>query len=207
MSEFTEDLLKLNIDELVYKMREEAKADNIPTVMDGTFNLLLTYVGAKQPERILEIGAAYGVSGIAMLKLSPKAKLTTIEKAPERADIARNNFKRAGVLDRVNLFEGDASEIVPMLEGKFDFIFLDGPKGHYYEYLPYLMKLLDVGGILFADDVLFWGYIEEEKLRNRKHSTIYKSLRDFLNAVSADERLITTVIEIDDGISVSLRIK
>lgn len=207
MSEFIKKLNKLNANEIVLQMRNFARENNIPTVRDATLNLLLTLVGTKNPKRILEIGTAYGCSGVAMLLQCPTAKLITIEKDLDCADISRSNFKSANLFDRVELFEGDASEIIPMMEGKFDFIFLDGPKGHYYEYLPYLINLLNVGGILFADDVLFWGYIESDKLTNRKHSTIYKSLRDYLNSVTTDERLLTTVLEIEDGVSISYRIK
>ena len=113
----------------------------------------------EKPKKILEIGVNLGLSGIAMLISEPNASLSGIEIDEEKIKLAKNNYKKFGVFDRAKIFQGDASEIIPVLTGEYDFIFLDGPKGHYYEYLPNLLSVLSVGGTLFADNVLFRGYI------------------------------------------------
>lgn len=206
MSDYLKELNSGQLPKVIEDMRNDAKKENVPTVRNATLNMLVTLIIAKQPKKILEIGTAYGCSGAAMLFFSKDAELTTIEKNDECVEKAKENFKKAGVYDRVNLFTGNANEIVPMLGGKYDFVFLDGPKGHYAEYLPYVTELLERGGILFADDVMFWGYVDSDEIK-RKHATIYRSLREYLDKVSKDDRLITAVISDEDGFSVSVKVK
>lgn len=206
MSEYLKELNSRQLPEIIEEMRKEAQRENIPTVRNATLNMLLTLVSLKKPARILEIGTAYGCSGVAMLTFAKNAFLTTIEKDEKAMETAKENFKKAGVYDRAEFFSGDASEIIPMLGGKYDFVFLDGPKGHYAEYLPYLTDLTSSGGILFADDVMFWGYVDSDEIK-KKHATIYRSLREYLDKISKDERLLTTVIGDEDGFSVSLKVK
>ena len=115
--------------------------------------------------------------------------------------VMKENYKRFGVDSRAKIFTGDASAIIPVLTGKYDLIFLDGPKGHYYEYLPYLKDALNVGGVLFADDVAFHGYIKGDA--PRKHSTIKRSIENYLSAVTRDKDFLTRVYDTEDGFCVS----
>ena len=101
-----------------------------------------------------------------------------------RMQYLKENYKKFGVDTRAKMLIGDASEIIPMLSGEYDFIFLDGPKGHYGEYLPYLKNLLSKKGILFADNVLFFGYVANGKKPPHKHATIINSLRKYLKEVT-----------------------
>ena len=186
-------------------MRENAYGEHIPVLFEQTERLLDVLVRTKNPKSILEIGTAIGFSGILMLKAAENAHLNTIEFDPETAETARNNFRRYGVWDRVNLFEGDAREIVPMLTGEYDFIFMDGPKGQYIEFLPYLKKLLVRGGVMVCDNVLYKGYVENIPEKRHKHITIARNLRHFLEAISDDEELSTVTLNIGDGVSVSVK--
>ncbi len=185
--------------------RAEAKSRGEPILRDETLKTLLKIAKDKTPSLILEIGTNVGLTGVALLFSLPKAKLTSIEIDEELADEAEENYRTFGVKNRARIIRGDASEIIPKLTGKYDLIFLDGPKGHYLEYLPYLKDLLNIGGILFADDVSFHGYIVGNA--PRKHSTIKKSIEGYLAAVGKDECLKTTIYDIEDGICVSEKIK
>jgi len=109
--------------------------------------------------------------------------------------------------DRAKIFQGDASEIIPILTGEYDFIFLDGPKGHYYEYLPHLLSILKVGGVLFADNVLFRGYVGDKVKTPHRFNTTKHSMENYLNAITTNENLSTTIMDIEDGISITKRIK
>ena len=205
MSDYLDNLQTLNIDERILEMRRKARENDVPIIRDKSFSLLLSLVRSKAPKKILEIGTAYGCSSLAMLLESRDAHLTTIEIDEESIVKAKQNFKEFGFENRITLHQGSASDIVPILSGKYDFIFLDGPKGHYYEYLPYLIDLLNEKGILFADNVLFMGLIDGRKEVPRRHNTIYNSLRNFLQSLSKDERFLTTVLDIEDGVSISVR--
>ena len=150
---YTASLVQLNIDETLAKKRSEALENGIPVADDETLQFLLLTLQMSQPKKILEIGTAVGLSGVAMLQQLPTAKLTTMELDEERYQEAKKNFKEFGVEDRVTAHLGDAAEILAMMDGEYDFIFLDGPKAQYEKYLFDIKRLLTKGGVLFADDV------------------------------------------------------
>ena len=184
-------------------MRKSAKERGEPVLRDKSFELLIKTVGEKNPASILEIGVNEGLSGIAMLLTAKGARLTGIEIDEEKASKARENYRAFGVEERTKIFLGDSSEIIPLLSGKYDFIFLDGPKGHYGEYSENLIALLNSGGVLFADNVLYRGYVGKDKKAPHRHATIKHSIERFLDKVTNDKRLKTTVYEIEDGVSVT----
>lgn len=123
------------------------------------------------------------------------------------ASIARENFKQFGVLERVNLFVGDARQMVGYLSGCYDFIFLDGPKGQYKAFLPYLTDLLTVGGTLFCDNVLYKGLVECVPDNPRhKHITVARNMRAFLDEITTSDRYSTTLHRVGDGVTVSVKL-
>ena len=125
---YTASLVKLNIDERLKEKRQQALAREIPVADDETLQFLLVTLETKRPVRILEIGTAVGLSGVAMLQTCENATLTTIELEEERYVEAKENFAFFGVDKRVTAYLGDAGEILAMMDGKYDFVFLDGPK-------------------------------------------------------------------------------
>ncbi len=187
-------------------MRKIASADGEPILREKSFEILLDIIEKKQPKRILEIGVNRGLSGIAMLLKSKNAKLSGIEIDEEKIKIAKENYREFDLLDRAKIFQGDASEIIPILTGSYDFIFLDGPKGHYFEYLPNLLSILEVGGVLFADNVLFRGYVGENKKAPHRFNTTKRSMENFIKAITIDKALKSQIIDIEDGISITEKI-
>ncbi len=189
--------------ERIKTLREKAKANGNPILRDESFELLLATVKKRNPARILEIGVNVGLSGIAMLLTCPTANLTGIEIDDDCVAQATANYKSFGVENRAKIFRGDAGEIIPILTGEYDFIFLDGPKGHYFEYLPHLLSVLSKGGILFADNVLFRGYVEGKVKTPHRHLTIKRSMEKFLDKITTDKSLNTTLYFMEDGVSVT----
>ena len=191
----------------IIRLREQAKAAGEPVLRDKSFELLLSIVREKQPKKILEIGTNRGLSGIAMLLNSKVSYLTGIEIDEEKIAIAKENYKNFGVSDRAKIFQGDASEIIPVLTGEYDLIFLDGPKGHYYEYLPHLLSVLTVGGVLFADNVLFRGYVGDRVKTPHRFNTTKRSMENYLNAVTNSKDLKTQIVDIEDGVSITEKLR
>lgn len=189
--------------EQIKLLREKAKSEGEPVLRDESFELLLKTIKEKRPKRILEIGVNVGLSGIAMLLTSDKSTLSGIEIDEEKASVAKENYKKFGVFDRAKIFLGDAGEIIPVLTGKYDFIFLDGPKGHYYEFLLNLLPLLNKGGILFADNVLFRGYVLGKVKTPHRFNTTKHSMEKFLKKITEDEGLKTTIYDMEDGVSIT----
>ena len=189
-------------------MEKFARERYIPVMLDDTKELLFNTVKERQPRRILEIGTAIGYSGIVMLSASERATLNTVELDEQTANMARANFAEFGLSHRVNVFVGDAREIVPQLTGSYDFIFLDGPKGQYETFFPYLTDLLEVGGTLVCDNVLYKGLVEHVPENKRhKHITVARNMRAFLEDVTTNERYSTKLYRIGDGVTISTKIR
>ncbi len=201
---YTASLVKLNIDERIIARRAEALSCGIPVADDETLNFLLLTLRMAKPMRILEIGTAVGLSAVSMLYECPFARLTTIELEEERYLEAKKNFADFGVSDRINAHLGDAGEILAMMDGEFDFVFLDGPKAQYEKYLFDLKRLMKQGAILFADDVLLYGWVSGEEPTPQKRHSIVDKIRSYLDVVTADKDFITSVLNVGDGVALSV---
>ena len=201
---YTASLVKLNIDERIIARRAEALSRGIPVADDETLNFLLLTLRMAKPLRILEIGTAVGLSAVSMLYECPSARLTTIELEEERYLEAKKNFADFGVSDRINAHLGDAGEILAMMDGEFDFVFLDGPKAQYEKYLFDLKRLMKQGAILFADDVLLYGWVSGEEPTPQKRHSIVDKIRSYLDVVTADKDFITSVLNVGDGVALSV---
>ena len=205
--EYTASLVKLHIDEKLSLLRKNALERGIPVADDETLQFLLLTLLAKNPENILEIGTAVGLSGVAMLSALPNAKLTTMELEEDRYLEAKENFKNFGFEKRVNAYLGDAGEILSMMDGQFDFVFLDGPKAQYEKYLFDLKRLMKKGAILFADDVLLYGWVSGEEPTPQKRRSIVDKIRSYLDRITNDEDFITSVLNVGDGVALSVYLK
>ena len=181
-----------------------ALANGIPVADDETLQFLLVTLAMTKPTRILEIGSAVGLSGVAMLQACPTATLTTMELEEERYIEAKRNFAEFGVTDRVNALLGDAGEILAMMDGQYDFVFLDGPKAQYEKYLFDLKRLMKKGATLFADDVLLFGWVSGEEETPQKRRSIVEKIRSYLSVITSDTDFITSVINVGDGVALSV---
>ena len=187
-------------------LKQYARTNFIPVMADDTREMLFKTVQEQKPQRILEIGTAIGYSGIVMLSASPRAKLNTVELSETFAAMAKANFAQWGMSERVNVFVGDARQIVPQLTGSYDFIFLDGPKGQYETFFPYLTDILTVGGTLVCDNVLYKGLVEHVPDKRHKHITVARNMRAFLDDITANPRYKTELLRIGDGVTVSTKL-
>lgn len=190
------------IDEVIALQREYAENFHVPIIEDASLELLKSIVLARKPKKILEIGTAIGYSGLIMLSLSEEAFLTTIDIDEERLDLAEEYFRLANVDNRVRIIEEDANYVLTLLEGEYDFIFLDGPKAHYKSMLPHILRLLSKGGIIFVDDVYYHGWVKGNEYPSHKHRTIITNMRAFIKAVEEDIGLKATSYEVGQGIMV-----
>lgn len=192
-------------DETEKKILDYADREMIAVLLPETVAFLRQAVILSKPSRILEIGTGVGYSGIVMLRAAPTATLYTVEVSEERLITAKQNFAEAGVLSRTVCYAGDCSEIIPNLVGTFDFIFLDGPKAQYCEYLPFLSRALSAGGVLFCDNVLYEGMVSgEHEIKNHKGGLV-KKLDLFLHKLMADKSLCSSVLPVGDGVSLSIK--
>lgn len=193
--------------ELCEEIAREALKKDVPIIKKETAALLKTMVAAKQPRAILEVGTAVGYSALLMAGVMPEdCRIITIEKYEPRIPVAKENFRKAGMEQRITLLEGDAEEILQSLDGEFDFIFMDAAKGQYIHWLPMIMRLMPKGGILFSDNVLQDGNIVQSRYAvERRDRTIHARMREYLYTLKHMEELESSIVPIGDGVAISVR--
>ena len=189
------------------QIEREATADYVPIIRKEMQSFLKFLLAMKKPARILEVGTAVGFSAILMAEYDPvPCQITTIENYEKRIPIARENFKRAGKEAQITLLEGDAAEVLKTLEGPYDFIFMDAAKGQYIYFLPEILRLLAKDGVLVSDNVLQDGDVIESRFAvTRRNRTIHKRMREYLYTLTHSEKLVTAVLPVGDGITLSTR--
>lgn len=185
-------------------LRRAAREVRDPTAADETLAYLLRLLETREVKSILEIGAAEGLTSCALLSAS-EATLTAIEIDGKRAERARKHLGEFGFSSRAVLHEGDAGEILPLLQGEYDLIFLDGPKVQYRRYLPDCKRLLRVGGVLVSDDVLLFGWVRGEPPKKRK--MLIEHLREYLKMLEEDADFKTEILPIAEGLAVSEKLR
>lgn len=189
------------------QIEKEAVETYVPIIRKEMQSFLKMLLAIKKPARILEVGTAIGFSAILMAEYNPAdCRITTIENYEKRIPIARENFKRVGKEHQITLLEGDAAEVLKTLEEPFDFIFMDAAKGQYIHFMPEVLRLLKKDGILVSDNVMQDGdIIESRYVVTRRNRTIHKRMRDYLYQLTHHEELVTAILPIGDGITVSVK--
>lgn len=190
----------------LHALRRDALSRGIPVMEEATLQYLCVLLAALRPRRILEIGTAVGLSAAAMLLTCPHARLTTLESDEKRYEEAGKNLSSFGLSDRVIRHLGDAGEILSMMDGTYDFVFLDGPKAQYGRYMSELKRLLPQGGTVFADDVLLFGWVSGRTPVPPKHRLFVRKMRAYLDALSRDEDFSTVVLDVGGGVALSVRL-
>ena len=185
------------------KIKQKALEDHIPIIMDDTLEVIERELTKSKPKRLLEIGTAVGYSAICFTEfLAEDGKIDTIEREHDRVVQARENIKKAEVEDKINIIEGDAVEILPTLDNKYDAIFIDASKGKYPFFLKEAMRMLADNGIILADNVLYKGYVMSD-YNKHKQRTAVRNLREFLAELQQNEELETEILEVGDGLAIA----
>ena len=191
-----------NKDELK-KVKEKALENHIPIIMDDTLEVISNILKKVKPTRILEIGAAVGYSAMCFSEfLQEDGCIDTIERDSERIEEAKVNFKNVGVENRIHLYEGDAVEILPTLNNKYDVVFIDAAKGKYPFFLEQALRMLNPNGVIIADNVLYKGYVMSD-YNKHKQRTAVRNLREYIARVNEDANLDTEILEVGDGLAIS----
>lgn len=194
----------------LYELRQTLT--DFPIVPEKTQELLEQLVEARKPKMVLELGSGKGFSGSVILSTTEDVCLVTIEKEKANYDEAMKNYITFEFYGRVLPVNADAEEVVKkMAEAtepqKFDMIFLDCAKSTYIRMADDLIDLLNPGGVLVADDCLYFGKVMDgPELPEKKHRTIVVNLRKFIEKIKNDDRLENvTMYDFDDGVLVATR--
>ena len=192
----------MNKDELL-KIKENALERHIPIIMDDTLEVIDKYLTEKRPEKILEIGTAVGYSAMCFSEyLKDGGKIDTIERDEERIAEAKENIKKLGVEEKITIYQGDAVEILPTMNDKYDVVFIDAAKGKYPFFLKESLRMIKKDGVIFADNILYKGYVMSD-YNKHKQRTAVRNLREYIKEVSENPNLETEILEVGDGLAIS----
>lgn len=185
------------------EIKEHAIERHIPIIMDDTLNVIEERLRARKTNRILEIGTAVGYSAICFSEfLEPNGIIDTIERDEERIKEAKENIKIIDNNKKINIYEGDAVEILPTINEKYDMIFIDAAKGKYPFFLKQALRLLKKDGIIFADNILYKGYVMSD-YNKHKQRTAVTHLREYIKLTTEDPQLNTEILEVGDGLAIT----
>lgn len=194
--------------EKLEKLKKEARENHVPILQDVTMQVIKTILAIKRPNKVLEIGTAVGYSALCFSEYlsGDNAVIKTVEINEETAEKARNNIKEIGTEKNIQVINMDAYEYMQALDEKFDVVFIDAAKGQYMKYLKEAYRLTNKGSIIIADNVLLRGMVMSD-YNEHKHRTAVTRLREYIKEVTENENLETAVLDIGDGLAISVRKK
>ena len=170
-----------------------ARKENIPIIPHETV--------ALQPKKILEIGTAIGFSALLMAEYAPHAQITTIDRNEEMIGFAKENLAKYDQRKQITLLEGDAVDVLQDLTETYDFVFMDSAKSKYIVFLPRILELLEVGGVVVLDDIFQGGDVAKDIMEVRRgQRTIYRGLQNLFHATLNHPDLTASLVPLGDGI-------
>lgn len=191
-------------DALLREMEAASAEESIPSSDPEVGRLLEILARSLGAQRMLEIGTAIGYGTLSLLRGSPQGRVVTIDPDAERLGRARGYLERGGVLERAELVEGKALEVLPRLAGPFDLIYIDALKIEYRRYLDLSLPLLRVGGLVVVDNLLWKGRIadppeEEEEDPNAR------AISAFNPYFMIHPQLVAVVLPLGDGVGLATK--
>ncbi len=195
-------------EEYLNEMKQYAIENHVPILQDVSLDLILLVLKLKRPNSILEVGTAIGYSAINFSKYldGENSHILTVEKSEDMYKEAIKNIKNVGLEEKITVINADATEYLPTLDenDKYDVVFIDAAKGQYLVFLENALRVIKKGGIIIADNVYFKGRVLSGYNEHR-HRTATNRLRKYLELVTEDETLDTTVFNIGDGVAISIK--
>jgi len=188
--------------EKIEQIKQNALQNRIPILMDDTLEIIQKILLENKPNNILEIGTATGYSAMCFSNiLSHKCSIDTIELNEERAKQAKENVQELGLESNISIFIGDAVEILPTIDKKYDMIFIDASKSKYPIFLEHSIRLTKKGSIIIADNVLYKGYVLGD-YNKHKQRTAVNNLRKFMQEITTNVNIETKILEVGDGLAI-----
>lgn len=203
---YLEDLLPISSD-WVQALETYAHEHKIPIMEPLGIHFLIQLLRVKQPNRILEIGAAIGYSALRMADAVPNASILTIERDEDRYHEAQSNFSKYDKNKQISIILGDALEIYEKLvdEAPFDVLFIDAAKGQYQRFFELYAPLLSQNGVIISDNVLFKGLVADRNQNDNNQHRLVNKIRSFNDWLVRQSGYDTSIIPIGDGVAVTTK--
>jgi predicted O-methyltransferase YrrM len=181
-----------------------ASREAVPIMQDEGCDFICNYIKERKCKNILEIGTAIGYSSIRFANQAPDIKVTTIELDIDRHLKAVENFKAAGLSDRITAIHADA--LTCPLEGSYDLIFIDAAKAQYIKFFEKYKGNLAPEGVIISDNLSFHGMVDDLSLtHNYSTKKLVKKIQKYAEFLRTNQEFETIFFEIGDRIAVSKR--
>lgn len=187
------------------KFREECEARELPIIHKEVGQLIKLIINQTNAKSIIEVGCNVGYSSIFMSHaMNNEGKVETMERSEKFYQEALTNIKEFDLENNIEVHFGDAVELLDTIKGSFDIAFIDAAKSYYKYFFDKCLEKMHSGGIIISDNVLYQGMIATDDLVVRRKKTLVRNLRNYLEYISHDERFITSVLPLGDGLAVTL---
>lgn len=200
--------LSNNIDNDLLELKKYCINNNIPIIREDIIDIINLIIKLSNAKNLLELGTAVGYSCINFAK-NNDILITTIENNEERIEESKKNISKFNLSHKINLIEQDITDAIKILvknNEKFNIIFLDAAKGQYLFWLNDIKLLMNNNSILIADNIFNDNYVFESKYSIEKRDrTIHTRMKKFLYNIFNDIELETKILNIGDGISISIK--
>jgi len=185
------------------EFREYCEERNLPIIHKEVGQFIKLVINQLNAKNIIEIGTNVGYSSIFMSKVMKEGKVVTLERSEKFYKEALKNISDFRLENNIRVYFGDAVDILDKVEGNFDMAFIDAAKSYYRIFFDKCLKKMKPGGIILSDNVLYQGMIASDELVVRRKKTLVKNLRNYLKYISHDERFVTSVLPLGDGLAVT----
>lgn len=194
-----------NENKLLLEMEKFAEENNIPILDWHSADFMEKLVKIQRPERVLEIGTAIAYTTIRIAScLDKNSVIYTIEKSEDNIIRAKENIEKSGLGKKIKLIEGDALKVLPQMDKRFDFIFLDADKEDYKRLFAYSMIHLKKDGIIVVDNLLWHGFAASKTVP-AKYSKSTRNIRDFNKLFMLQQNLDSMILPIGDGLGLGVK--
>ena len=191
----------------IEQLRPYALEHHVPIVDRLTLDMIKQLIRIHKPKRILEIGTAIGYSSMQFASVSEEIKVVTIERDVDMQLKAKENFAKFGYETQIELIEKDALEAFENIQHEsFDMIFIDAAKAQSKKFFTLYAPLLNEGGIIVTDNVLYHGFVSDiAVVRSRNVRQMVKKVQEYNEWLIAQPHFTTNFLNMDDGLAISIK--
>nr|WP_143804746.1 O-methyltransferase [Paraliobacillus ryukyuensis] len=204
--EYLQSLLEESA-EWARQLEEYAKENHVPIMEPLGMQFLMQLIRLKQPNKIVEIGAAIGYSALRMQEAYPEATITTIERDEERYQEARKNVTAYDKQGKIHLIFGDALECSNEIEkkGPFDLLFIDAAKGQYQRFFELYAPMLTTDGVIITDNVLFKGLVADPTKADKRKQKLANKIKAYNTWLTSHPDYNTSIVPVGDGVAITTK--